>query len=130
MTNLKTNRSKVTNGTSLLPNGADHRSAWARRLRDVIEAHVSDLGGDSAVSVAEKSILRRAATITVECERLEAVFATAGEASAEAIDLYSRLAGNLRRLLEATGIQRRPRDVTTSLASYLSAPPTIDGEAT
>lgn len=120
-TNLKANRSRITNGSAILPGGVDHRSAWARRLRDVIVAHVSDMGGDEAASVAEKSIIRRAATLTVELERMESLFAAAGEASPNAIDLYSRLAGNHRRLLEAVGLQRRSRDVTPSLSSYLSA---------
>lgn len=122
-TNLKANRSRITNGTALLPGGVDHRSAWARRLRDVIVAHVTDLGGEGAVSTAEASIIRRAATLTVELERMEALFAVAGEASADAIDLYSRLAGNHRRLLESIGIQRRPRDITPSLGEYLAGDP-------
>jgi hypothetical protein len=121
-TNLKANRSRVTNGTALLPGNVDHRSAWARRLRDVIVAHVSDMGGPDSTSTAERSIIRRAATLTVELERMESIFSAAGEASADAIDLYSRLAGNHRRLLEAVGLQRRSRDITPSLAQYLAAP--------
>jgi hypothetical protein len=120
--NLKANRSRVTNGTALLPGGVDHRSAWARRLRDVLQEHVADLGGPDSVSAAERSIVRRAATLTVELERMESLFATAGEASAEAIDLYSRLAGNHRRLLEAVGLGRRSRDITPTLRDYLEGP--------
>ena len=59
--------------------------------------------------------------LTVELERLEATFATAGQSSPEDLDLYQRTAGGLRRLLETVGIQRRPRDVTPSLADYLAA---------
>jgi cobalamin-dependent methionine synthase I len=33
--------------------------------------------------------------------------------SAEQLDIYARVAGNLRRLLEAVGLQRRAKDVTT-----------------
>jgi hypothetical protein len=110
-------RSRVTNGSVLLP-GADGRSVWVRRCKDIIEAHLSDLGGQKNTSEAERSIIRRASVMTVELERLEARFATAGEASAEELDLYQRTAGNLRRLLEAVGLQRRARDVTT-LADYL-----------
>ena len=113
-------RSRVSNGSALFV-GADGRSAWARRLRDLIQMHLSDLGGEAAVSEAEKSIIRRAATLTVELERLEARFAQAGEASADDLDLYQRAAGNLRRLLEAVGLKRRPRDVTPTLAEYLTA---------
>ena len=72
------------------------------------------------MSAAERSIIRRASVLTVELERMEAKFATAGEASERDLDLYQRTAGNLRRLLEAIGLQRRSRDVTPSLASYLA----------
>ena len=45
--------------------------------------------------------------MTVELERFEAKFAVAGEAAERDLDLYIRAAGNLRRLLEAIGLQRR-----------------------
>jgi hypothetical protein len=108
---VRTNgRSRITNGNALLP-GVDGRSVWARRCRDVINLHISDLGGDDNVSEAEKSIIRRCAALTVELEHLEFLFATAGEATADQLDLYQRTANSLRRLLEAVGIERRPRDV-------------------
>jgi hypothetical protein len=112
-------RSRITNGSALLP-GVDGRSAWVRRAKDVIAAHLSDIPDASA---AERSIIRRAAVLTVELERLEAAFAVAGEADPEALDLYGRTSGNLRRLLEAVGLQRRARDVTLpSLREYLAKP--------
>jgi len=114
-----THRSAVTNGSELLP-GIDGRSAWARRLRDVIANHVADLGGDQAISEAERSIVRRAATMTVELERLEARFATAGAAAAPDLDLYQRTAGNLRRLLESVGIGRRPARAPQGVDAYLA----------
>jgi hypothetical protein len=114
-----THRSRVTNGSALLP-GVDGRTAWARRLRDVMELHINDLGGSSVVSEAERSIVRRAAALTVELERLEASFAVAGGASGDDLDLYQRTAGNLRRLLESVGLERRARDITPSLTEYLA----------
>jgi hypothetical protein len=112
-------KSRITNGTALLP-GIDGRSAWVRRCKDVVAAHLSDLGGTDNTSAAERSIVRRASTLTVELERLEAKFAAAGEASADDLDLYQRTAGNLRRLLEAVGLQRRTRDVSLpSVADYI-----------
>ncbi len=96
------------------------RGPWARRLRDVLGLHLSDLGGDEAVSEAERSIVRRAAVLTVELERIEAKFAV-GEAAPTDLDLYQRTAGNLRRLLEAVGLERRPRDVGTSLGALMVA---------
>jgi hypothetical protein len=122
-----TQRSAVTNGKTLIA-GIDGRSAWMRRFRDLFEAHVADLGGDDQISEAERSIARRAATLAVECERMESQFATAGMASADQLTLYGTTANSLRRLLESTGLQRRPRDVTPDLGDYLaskavSAPP-------
>ena len=110
-------RSAVTNGSRLLTEG-DNRSSWARRMRDVIELHVSDLGGWVNVTEAEKSILRRAATLTVELERLEARFSNSDHSPRDCdLQTYQRLTNTLRRALEAVGIHRRPRDVT---------PPTLD----
>ena len=51
-----TARSAVTNGSVLLQ-GVDGRSIWARRARDLIEAHVADLGGYDLCSEAERSII-------------------------------------------------------------------------
>jgi hypothetical protein len=103
----------VTNGHALLPDlpGLDGRSAWIRRCKDLIGAHLSDLGGEANTSAAERSLVRRCAVITTELEQLEAKFAAAGQASAQDLDLYQRTAGNLRRLLESIGLQRRPREI-------------------
>jgi hypothetical protein len=111
-------RSRVTNGSVLLP-GIDGRSVWVRRCKDIITSHLCDLGGEENTSEAERSIIRRASVITVELERLQAGFAAAGEASAEELDLYQRTAGNLRRLLEAVGLQRRAKQVTPTVGEYL-----------
>jgi hypothetical protein len=110
-------RSRITNRSAVLP-GVDGGSTWVRRLRDVAAAHMADLGGEDNVSEAERSIVRRIATLTVELERLESVFAVAGEAKPDQLDLYQRTAGNLRRLLESIGIPRRPRDVTPDPLEY------------
>ncbi len=104
-------RSRVTNGKSLLE-GVDGRSTWVRRLRDLMGLHLADLGGEENTSEAERSIVRRAATLTVELERLELRFALAGEATPNDLDLYQRTANSLRRLLEAIGLPRRPRNIT------------------
>jgi hypothetical protein len=114
--------SRITNGSALLP-GIDGRSAWVRRCKDVIASHLSDIPDPSA---AERSIIRRASVLTVELERLEAKFAQAGEASAVELDAYARVAGNLRRLLEAVGLQRRARNV--SLPSPLEYAAMVDAQ--
>ena len=55
----KRQRSAVTNGAVLPGMG---RSAW-RRLRDLVALHITDLGGNTNVSEAERAIVRRAAVI-------------------------------------------------------------------
>jgi len=75
----KQGRSRITNGTRFL-HDVDGRSPWVRRCKDIIAAHLSDLGGADNASAAERSIIRRASVLTVELERLEAQFAVAGEA--------------------------------------------------
>jgi hypothetical protein len=65
-------------------------------------------------SAAEQAIMRRAAVLTVELERLERRFALAGEGDPETLELYGRVAGNMRRMLEAVGLGRRSRTVTAN----------------
>jgi hypothetical protein len=111
-------RSRMTNGKVLLT-GVDGRSAWSRRFRDLIQIHTEDLGGEANTSAAERSIVRRAAALTTELEAMEARFAIAGGATAEELDVYSRVSNTMRRHLESIGIKRRPREVL-SLSEYLS----------
>ena len=113
----KTNaRSRVTNGSSFLP-GVDGRSTWVRRARDVQAQLVSDRGGADMVSEAETLIIRRASVLEAELERLEAIFALAGEADVPSLDLYQRIANTQRRLLESIGLDRRAKDVTPDIYS-------------
>jgi hypothetical protein len=111
-------RSRITNGSALLL-GVDGRNAWVRRCKDIITAHLSDLGGEDNTSAAERSIVRRISTLTVELELLEARFAAAGAATPDDLDLYIRGSGNLRRLLESIGLRRRPKEVGPSLGEIL-----------
>jgi hypothetical protein len=110
----------------LLP-GVDGRSPWVRRCKDVIASHLSDLGGEDNTSAAERSLVRRAAVLTTELEMLERKFALAGEADASDLDLYIRGSGGLRRLLEAVGLKRVPRDITT-IDEYLASKSKVETE--
>ena len=113
-------RSRISNGSQLLA-GVDGRSTWARRLRDLIELHTNDLGGDANISEAERAIVRRASVLIVELERMETDFALAnGAPNIATLDAYQRAAGNLRRLLEWLGLQRRARDVTPGVRQYVA----------
>ena len=55
--------------------------------------------------------------MTTELERIEIRFAT-NTATNDDLDLYQRTAGNLRRLLEAVGLKRVPRDITPDPLDY------------
>jgi hypothetical protein len=105
-------RSAITNGSVLLDD-LDHRSAWARRLRDLIAAHTSDLGGRDNISEAERVLIRRAAMLALQTEMMEKHFASnGGEATPQQIETYQRVVNTLRRTLEALGLERRQKDVS------------------
>jgi hypothetical protein len=110
-------RSKVTNGRSLFVDG-DGRGPWARRLRDLMAEHARDLGGLDALSSQQASLVRRAATITVELEKMEGRMSKGDDDVS--LDEYARVAGHLRRILETLGIGRKPRNVTPSMREYLA----------
>ena len=115
------NRSRITNGSTLLP-GVHSQSLWARRFRDLLYLHLSDLGGEDNCSEGEKALARRAACLIVELEQLETQFAQDhATATSERLNLYQRLANSLRRILEtlADGLARRPKDVGPSLGELL-----------
>lgn len=118
----KDQRARVTNGAlfAVSDNGITN-GAWARRLRDLIQLHSDDLGGAEHLSEAVKSLVRRAATLEVELEGMELRFASEGAATPTGLDLYQRTAGNLRRLLESLGLDRRPRDITPNIDLYLAS---------
>lgn len=114
-------RSAITNGSQLLAD-LDHRGAWARRLRDLIGLHLSDLGGEDAVSESEKVLVRRSAMLTLQLELMEQRFSEndEGQAGTKELETYQRATNTLRRTLEALGLQRRPRDVTPSVSRYVA----------
>jgi len=87
-----------------------------RRLRDIIQAHQADLGGEPDLSQGQRAIIRRAALLQLQLEMMEQKFALRddGAASATEIETYQRASGALRRLLESIGLHqgRKARDVT------------------
>ena len=113
-------RSRITNGTALLPGHIDGRSPWHRRCKDLIALHISDLGGEENTSAAKKSLVRRVAVLSTELEMLEGKFAQAGQATSADLDLYIRGSGNLRRLLQTLGLERISKDVTPTLGQLLA----------
>jgi hypothetical protein len=107
-------RSRVTNGSSLFIESISKNSPWYRRLRDLVAAYASDLGGTAHLSEGQKALIRRAAMLQLQCELVEQAWAEGGgDASPKALDRYGRTTNTLRRTLEALGLQqgRLPRAV-------------------
>lgn len=109
-------RSRVTNGKSLFQFG-DGRTAFARRFRDLVTAHIDDLGGADTMSAAQLSLARRAATLEVQLEYAEDELASGGELDLAA---YAAASGALHRILKSLGLERKAR-AEPSLAEYLAA---------
>ena len=102
-------KSRVTNGSKLLPL-ADGRSVTARRFRDLYEDIAADLGGLDCLSEGQKQLIRRAAMLSAECEKLEAQSAR-GEAEFN-VDLYGQMCDRLGRLFGRLGLERKAREIT------------------
>jgi hypothetical protein len=88
-----TTRSAVTNG-SRIHVGVDHRSASARRYRDLIAAFEAEIGG--TLTEAERGLVRQAATLTLRAEKLAADVVLGLPVDD---DLLIRLSGAARRVL-------------------------------
>ena len=113
-------RSALTNGSSILAD-VDHRSAWMRRLRDLIQLHMSDVD-DGNISEAARSLIKRASMLELQLEMMDSKFAANnGEATLPQLQAYQSACNTLRRTLEAVsgGLERRARNVTPSLSDYL-----------
>ena len=99
-------RSRVSNGKKAFVEG-DGRSPWARRWKDLIEAHVSDMAGLANLSQAQISLIKRASTIEIELEQIEGRLSLGRAAD---LATYATAASHLRRIFETLGIDRKARD--------------------
>ena len=111
-------RSAVTSGRKLFVEG-DPNSAWSRRYYDLCSHHIADISrglGRNVLSEAQLSLIRRAAAIECELERLDALLSLG-----EAVNLneYGRATSHLRRLFEVLGVERKPRDLNPKLDDLL-----------
>ena len=110
-------RSRVTNGHQDFLATIDQRSRPARRWRDIFDQITADLGGD--LSMAQTQLVRRAATIAVQCELIEVAMATGDPIDINTLNTYGQMSDRLGRCLQRLGIKREPRNVTPDLASYI-----------
>jgi hypothetical protein len=109
-------RSSVTSGRKQFVFG-NPNTAWSRRFHDLVMGHVADAGGRDRLSEAEMALIKRAAGLECECEKIEGRMSQDDDVD---LDRYGRAASHLRRLLETLGLQRRARDVSPSLAQLLA----------
>ncbi len=118
-------RSAVTNGTKAFLGGVNHQSEYARRFKDIMSAMASDLGGAERLSEMQKALIRRAATLSIQCEATEAKLAQPDtKLGDKSLDLYTRMTGNLARTLRLLGLDRVARDITPTIeAEEPYAPP-------
>ncbi len=96
--------------------GVDGRSMMARRFREITTGIESDLGGD--LTEAQKHLTARAACLACWCEEREAELANGQDFD---VLQYSTVSNAMRRLLSDLGLERRARDVTPDLQSYIKA---------
>jgi hypothetical protein len=112
-------RSAVSNGSRLHVQPVGD-TAWSRRFRDVFAQIVSDLGGADYLSEGQRQLARRAATISLECEKLEARAVGGNQID---LDVYGQLTDRLGRAFQRLGLKRVPKDVTPTLTEYLARAP-------
>ena len=94
---------KLQNGSALIA-GVKQSGGYVRRLKELIARYRDELPHASPSAL---SLIKRAAVLEAELERLETQFAKAGASSQRGLELYTRMTGNLRRVLRELGLQRR-----------------------
>ncbi|HEY7248692.1 MAG TPA: hypothetical protein VH678_32920 [Xanthobacteraceae bacterium] len=94
----------------------DGRTAAARRARDLIAHLVADAGGNDNITEGMRQLITRAAVIAAYVEDIEARWISGGNIKVEE---YLAAANTQKRILEAVGLQRVPRNITPSLTEYL-----------
>ena len=95
----------------------DGKTEWARRYRDIYEAHLSDLGGADLLSEGQLQLCRRAASHAIEAERMEG---EVSEGKPVDIDALGRLTGHLGRIYDRLGLQRVARDRTPTIDAIIA----------
>lgn len=105
--NSKKNRSQVTNGKSLFGPDVDHRSASARRAKDLIEDLSAQIGGDP--SPAQEIIIRNASMLAALCEEDHRKMINGESVEHEQ---YLKRVTTLANLLGKIGLKRLARDIS------------------
>lgn len=92
----------------------DGRSRLAREVRDRLQRLVADLGGESGLSHAQRSLCKRAIWLEIVIENEESRIGSGGGVD---IAPHTQLVGSLLAIFKALGIKRVAREA--KLADYL-----------
>ena len=110
---LPSTRSRIANGSARLT-GVDHRSAQARRFRDLVIDLAGDLGiKPDELSEADRATIRNAAGLILQSEQVQAAIVRGESVDADAA---IRLASTAQRLMATL----RKRRVVVARAPNLS----------
>jgi len=89
-----------------------------RRFIDLYEQIVADLGGQDAISEGQRQLARRAAMLSAASEGMEDV--AVGNPDQFDIERFGMICDRIGRLFQRLGLERRPRDVSPTLASIVA----------
>ena len=106
----------INTAIGLFLGNIDKRTQRAKQFAAVLDDIVSDLGGEDSVTAAKFELARRAAAMSVLLSDLDKDII---EGRAVDVSALTSLTNALGRVLGRLGLERVPRDVTTTLERYL-----------
>jgi hypothetical protein len=113
-------RSAISRGKHVLAD-VDHRSAEMRRLADLLDALLSDIGGEQA-SHAKRMLAGRACMISLLAELKQQQFARKDmKVTEHELDSFQRLVNTEGRCYERLGLDRVSRDVSSQTLDEIAA---------
>ncbi|KNY13094.1 hypothetical protein AKG11_30945 [Shinella sp. SUS2] len=102
------NRSAISNGSWLLE-GVDNRSALGRRFRDLCVSFADGLGGEPDLTEPQRAMIRQAAAVTVQSEKLQASIVKGEDVDHEKIVRLNNLQARLIKQLGIGAKRGRPK---------------------
>ena len=106
MLSAATRRQRFSRAGTRLPR-VDHRSAAARRFRDVVNSLEAELGGGD-LSPADRSLVKQAAALVLQAEHMQAAIAGGEQIDT---DSFIRISSEARRALNelrARAVKNKP----------------------
>lgn len=90
----------------------------ARRFRDLVKEYTSELGGEDIMTAPMKAMVRQAAAVTVETERMQAAIVRGEDVDAEQL---VRLSNTLARMMNTLRAKAKLAKASqrTDLSEYL-----------